>query len=510
MENNTINYNKIFDKKIILYLAIIVSISISIRIYHIPENLPVILDALTYFSYANDLSLTGNFPTSYDFPNNGWPIFLSVFFSIFQSTDFLEVMNIQKNLTMIISTATILPVYLLCCRFFRKEYAIIGASLFVLDPRIIQNSFQGTTEPLFILLGTIALFLLLSKNIKFIYVSFGIIALFSVIRYEGLLLIIPFSIIFLIKLKKEKQTIFKYFIAILIFVIVLIPFAYLRMETIGQDGLVSHIAAGAIATDYLINNENNGEGFKFFIDGSVNLTKYIGWVLIPNFILLIPFGIYQIFKNRNHNNITIILVTITMLIPAFYAYARDIQDTRYLYIIFPLFSIMSLYTIEKIKKEISYKNIIIITGIIILTSGIFLQIKQVDYEHEHEVYQISKNVVELALVTNDFYPETAYMRVSGLEKEFPMVINGEIFGPKLLPTEGYSSVLEFIETNKDQEIDHIVTDGKFDRPQFLKDVFNNEENFPFLIKKFDSSEYGYDYHMKVFEIDYENLQNRLK
>ena len=39
-------------------------------------------------------------------------------------------------------------------------------------------------------------------------------------------------------------------------------------------------------------------------------------------------------------------------------------------------------------------------------------------------------------------------------------------------------------------------------PDFLIDVFNNEKKYQYLIKEFDSQEYGYSYHVKKFKIDY--------
>ena len=38
------------------------------------------------------------------------------------------------------------------------------------------------------------------------------------------------------------------------------------------------------------------------------------------------------------------------------------------------------------------------------------------------------------------------------------------------------------------------------------DVFKNENRFQYLIKIYDSSEHGYDYHLKIFRIDYEKFQ----
>ena len=62
---------------------------------------------------------------------------------------------------------------------------------------------------------------------------------------------------------------------------------------------------------------------------------------------------------------------------------------------------------------------------------------------------------------------------------------------------------EFISFDKNDGLTHVVVDNNPNRPEFLKDVFYNEEKFPYLIKIYDSSKQGYDYHLKIFKIDYE-------
>jgi len=37
--------------------------------------------------------------------------------------------------------------------------------------------------------------------------------------------------------------------------------------------------------------------------------------------------------------------------------------------------------------------------------------------------------------------------------------------------------------------------------------FKNEEKFPYLTKIYDSSEHGFDYHLKIFKIDYEKFES---
>ena len=73
------------------------------------------------------------------------------FFAISNSTEMIEFMNIQRILSIIISVLTIIPLYYLIKNFFKKEIAIVAASLFIFSPKIIENSILGITDPLFII-----------------------------------------------------------------------------------------------------------------------------------------------------------------------------------------------------------------------------------------------------------------------------------------------------------------------------------------------------------------------
>ena len=42
----------------------------------------------------------------------------------------------------------------------------------------------------------------------------------------------------------------------------------------------------------------------------------------------------------------------------------------------------------------------------------------------------------------------------------------------------------------------------------LRDIFNHENKYPFLVKEYDSRENGFNYHVKLFKIDYD-LYNEL-
>ena len=151
-------------KKNIFLLGLIVVSAFLIRIYFGNFEVPVIFDAFGYFSLATDISVNSQLPTNYSIGNNGWPIFLGSLFSIFEFDTVLEYMQMQKILTVILSTFTIIPVYFLCRRFFSDKLSVVGAIIFAFEPRIILNSSLGITEPLYILLGSTGLVFFLTNN----------------------------------------------------------------------------------------------------------------------------------------------------------------------------------------------------------------------------------------------------------------------------------------------------------------------------------------------------------
>ena len=112
----------------------------------------------------------------------------------------------------------------------------------------------------------------------------------------------------------------------------------------------------------------------------------------------------------------------------------------------------------------------------------------------------------LTKVINDYYPEGRYIRIPLENQKFPTIINGTKFGPKLISTEGFRSLEDFIRGNN-YDLDHLVLDGKANRPDFLKDVYSNEQKYPYLIKEFDSEELGFRYHVKIFKIDYNKFRS---
>ena len=518
-----------FIGKPMFFLIVIGLIGLVIRLYYLPFELPIIYDGVDYFSYAVVTSQQGQLPNGWGLTNNGWPIFLSIFFSGFNLENFLDFIHLQRYLSIIISVLTIIPVYLLCNRFIDKKYAIVGAALFLFEPRIITNSILGVTEPSFILLGTLAVFLFLSKNFRVVLISFFVLALFVMIRYEGILIVIPLLILYGIQNRKDRKSLIKIILLIGIFAITILPMSYARYEATGQESIIMPVINGGMyyvstiiiqgVPDYddPIYGSNSGESkFLLFISlGLSSLIKYLGWVLIPTFLFFVPIGFFIILKKRDFQTITIFLFSIVLLIPAFYAYGRGIEETRYLYVIFPILCIISSLTIKKINSKFKKENLIIILIIIgiLFSSIIFLDYKKIDYEHEKQAYFIAKEITNITKGINHYTPDSKWIQIAEISNSWPNIplpketSYNQAFEIKKISPNNYLSLEEYIKNSREKGLTHIVVNGDNGNPEFLNDVFHNEKKYSYLIKKFDSLDHNFDIQIKMYEINYTKFQN---
>lgn len=507
-KRSDIQLSKQFPLNNLIFLLIIFCAGIIIRLYYIPFDIPIVLDGESYFWYANDMSILGHLPIEYNSHNNFWSTILSVFFMINPSNNILDYMNLQRILSAVISTLSIFPIFLLCKKFFSVNYAFLGALFFIFDPRIIMNSLLGITEPIYILVGILIILFSLNKNEKLQYLSFGLAAIFSLIRYEGLIILVPLTISYFWKFRINKKSILKYGLCVLIFVLVLLPMTESRIQATGQDGLTSHFFSG---TNYVSNTLSGTyekqDRTEFFKDGILNSILYLGWITIPIWVLFLPYGLWRYFKKLDFQKSTLLLFSIILILPAIYAYSRDIQETRYLYILFPLFSIISLYSIEKVCNGRNYKIVFsfIIVGIVIASVG-WIEYKWIDTEYEKQAFALSFKIKEITKGVNEFYPESTYLKFTEVN-EFPKLKNEIYKENKIFSLKNYEKIDELLLNEQANGLTHIISDKsqnpKNQRPEFLDKIYENENEYIFLEKIYDSKKDGFDYHLKVFKINYE-------
>ena len=545
---NIVNTFENSTKKPIVFLVLIGLTGLFLRLIYFPYDVPLMMDSQGYFWFAIDMSILNQLPSDHSIVNTGWPSFLSIIFQLMDSNNFLDYHNMQRFVGVAFSVATIFPVYLLCSMYFKKSYSLLGAALFVFEPRLIQNSFMGTAESMYIFLMALLLFLFLSNNFKKIYLAFGVVALLALVRYEGLLMIIPISIIFFIRFRKQKRDLIKYIICISIFILILVPAAYFKTETMGpRMDAFSHISAGPEYYQASI-QDNSSALTDFLYLGSINLIKFLGWALIPSFIIFVPLGIIFIFKKIDYKKSTIIFTIVVMLLPAFYAYSRDIPEIKYIFVLYPIFCVLACFTFKIFLEKFQRKNLIfcMIIGGIILSSMIFVEWKAVDNEHYRESYEILTEIGQKEMKINkEFgkysgeFTNLSWIRLHNVD-EFP-ILNEELPTGKITYTgiaRKYSTpsglqldmdevdiklkeaaeyhnqhtdnLRDYFQVLNNQKITHLVLDKyanvgwlNDELRLHLKDIFYHEDKYPFLIKEYDSKENGFNYHLKLFKIDYD-------
>ena len=533
-----------FSRKNSIYLLCGIFIfSIIIRIYYFDETIPVTMDALHTFYYASDVAIIGKVPGNYDIAKPGWSIFLGGIFSFFDFEDTLSYMQLQKILSISISSLAIFPLYLLIKKFSQSKYSLLGESLFAVEPRLIENSLTGNVESMFIICIITTILFFLSANKKIIYLSFIIAGISTCFRPEGLFLFFGITIMFFTRFRNDRLVFPKYLIGLILFILVITPISLHQAEVGTYEPFI--LKPYTIISSLFESNQNASEQMEAqdvlennsIAIGLENFSKYFVWVLIPMFIILVPPGFIIFLRNMKIEKITAIIIGICISIPAFYAYSFPILETKYLYFLIPIFCIISTFSIKYFIERISCKKIIfpVCFIIIILTSIMFIE-TQIEFKHNKESAMIAQFVVMQSTGVNDYYPESQYIWGYDVPKKWNdykifyenmdrtnIIIQAEsrgideIHGSELRnplsvnvkSPNNFSSLNSFLDNIEKHRISHLVVDGKNDRPEFLNDIFYNEEKYTFLEKIYDTKDMNFDYHVKIFEINYEEFEKAM-
>ena len=526
------------NRKNITYLLILILISISIRLFFLPFELPFKHDAIGYFAFAFEISKTHQFPAGILITNDGWSLFLSPIFSIIGQSDMMNLINAQRITSIVLSSITILPVFLLCKKFVSSKHALIGAALFGFSHKLIENSILGVTESLFIFLISFVLLFSLSQNSKNYIFSFIFLGLAIIVRYEAILFLIPLIIIFFIKFRKEKFSYLKLSIFIFVLILILLPITALRIESNGVDGIISHTFSNPQIANPNTYSSLSSENLKelsletdkkvdadhhvlqsqsgFIANSFTNTLKFLGLVLIPLFIFFIPFGIYNLVKTKNKDISYLLIFSVFLILPAMYAYGREIQDTRYLYVLFPIFCVISVYGFDIIRKLQKNRILLLIITLIILSSVILLVSDKNDYASDNEIFQITKFLVQNAKGVNDS-PDILYLRIATLEKIWPnsLPLDDHLTSHpktssflKKIPSQNFNSLEDYLTKSKNSNLTHIVL-SKNNNSAFLDELLINYEKYTYLEKVFDSEDYNFKNEIIILKINYSNFENQI-
>ena len=526
MEENYFKLKYIsFEKKPVLILLIICITGLLIRFHYVPYGIPVTGDAFNgYFLYALDISTLGHFP-NYSPVQSGWPEFLSLFFMSYNSENLIHYSDLQRSISIILSGITVIPIFYICKKFFNNYYSLIGATIFALEPRIIINSIIGISEPLYILAISLGILFFLNVNKKIIYLAFAFFAWATIIRPEGQFWFIAFSITYLIRFRRKRKDLIMFVVCLAVFLLVLSPIVIHRVQCCESDMIFDRII-GEIKNyfpeepiEQIENNivipEEPVEQIENIAYGPnwINGIKLFGWSLIPVFIIFVPIGLIPIFKQLKYPNYLLVLVPTVLAIPIMYSVSIA-PDTRYVYPLFPIFCVISLFGIKWIVSKFDNKKLIlgIIIFSIIIGSIIFLDLKKIDYSYDEKSYEISKLIIEDIKGVNTGSIAVKFFKLIEVENGGPIIESaGQISERKKINqiyAKPFTSLDEYIEFGKKEGLTHLVIDKNYNMQDFFIDVYDNEEKYQYLLKEYDSEEHGYNYHVKKFKINYEDFNKK--
>ena len=509
LSKNKYKLNEINWKNSSLVFLLVICVSaLVVRFHYLPYNIPVTLDGFSgYFLYALDISILGKLP-EYTPNQSGWPELLSVFFTFFHSDNFLDYMNLQRTVSVVLSGITVIPIYFICKKFFNSNYALIGSIIFAFDPRIIINSTLGITEPLYILAITLGILFFLNSNKKIIYLAFAFFAWATIIRPEGQFWFVAFTIAYFVRFRKNRQDSLKFLIALAIFLLVLTPIVYHRIQCCETDGIVGRMVEEIKNNISAPDEPKDQAEITAYGPNWINGIKLFGWSIIPIFVVLVPIGLILIFKQLKYPNYLLVLAPAVLAIPIMYSVSIA-PDTRYVYPLFPILCVISLFGISWIVEKFSNKKVILslIVISIIFGSMTFLEIKKIDYSGESEVYQVAKFVAGNTSGVNSGAKVEKYLMVAEMANRWPVTSTPgnlkETFEIKQFPLGEVKTLEEFIAKYKEQKLTHIAVDQY--SGSVLSEVYSHGEKFPYLEKIYESNEHGYKYNLKLYKINYDDF-----
>ena len=542
--------NRNMTKVSTISLLLIFIFGIILRFYYLPYDIPIVSDGFLSFVYAMKTVSVGELPLDYSTTNSGWANFLSLIFTFSDKTDPINLMNIQRIASIVFSALTVFPIFFILKKFVNQNVALLGSLLFIIEPRLLLISIEGINYSLFFFLFTTSIVFFLKKTYFSFYVSFACIALATLVRYEAFLLVIPFTIMYLSRFR-DKRSILKFLGVISIFVLILASVGLLRMQATenicvdytygnicGENGFTNQILSGFefIYINFILENQieisqeldDYDEGIIFvedthiiqvIADSATNLGKFLILSLIPYFGFFI---LHNILKRKKESKIIpdfnlkfIIFSSAIMLLPAFYAYMREIDEIRYVLILIPLFCIFSVSFRDSIIQRIfRNKGILMVLVLlpIILSIG-FIEFEKKDDISNMESFRVAQKITSLTDITN-IYPQAGYIKAAELFNEWPElpdpVPSWEIgvsgyFERKfeLVSTKGFDGVEDFIEKNRSRGLEYLVIDNE---TMLFDHLRNDIQDYGYLEKVFDSKELGFKNEFIIYKINFQKFE----
>ena len=541
---------EISKKSIVLFLIIIATISLGFKLYTV--DFTVLPEEDTFGYVLRGIAHNNGDFTEHPRKTLGWSIFISPFFNMIDSNNFLDYVNIARGIGIGISIITIIPMYVLARKFFDAKYSLCAVGLFAFEPHLNHVSGLGMTEPLYILATILSLYFILNKNSNYSYLSFLTIGLLWWVRWNGIVMLLIASIIFFTNFKKTPKLFLKYFACLAICLIVVSPmlierneqydspFFFSQSERVFTGEYTTIMADNMLDVEYSAFDYIDDHGFGKFIEkfvflGIYNLFFVLFKMSLPYLIFFLPIGIlfslrsFDQEKKYIRSNWILILISLS----AFIFYFAILPEKRLIYHVYPFLIILAAISLQRFIEyglpifsfTEKHKKICVvgIMCVVVISSGLYT----LRYESPDPILSNEK-VLLAEILENKFSGKILdagytlqglyYAHVtdpSGVFKNYKISQNPGAYymfefnseNVNLLPTLLYAKSLDdFIEVSYEHELNYISINKNSVSEVFypyLDGIYENEEKFPYLIKVFDTEQEGFEkLKAKVFEIDY--------
>ena len=526
-------------KYIVFFLILIGIISLSYKLYYVDFSQPFFGDNTFYALRAIAIS-QGDFAQT-PHQAQGWPLFIAPFFMLTNSENFLDYTNIQRGITFTLSSVSIFAAYLLGRKFFDEKYSLVMATLFAFIPRFNQQAQFALSEPLYVLVFIGMFYFILNKNPdKKIFVAFFLAGILWWIRMEGLVVILPLSLIYFVLYWKSKNLLRNYLLGITIFFVVISPILlerytqyddplyYSELHQEFNIGYFNKLMSGEVST---------GEFLQTIVKG---MSKAMYKNSYPFLIFTFPIGMILLLRilNDKFYKATWILLLGTLIPLAFILGAHG--ESRYVFFTVPILIIFSTLAVKEIldnkrsyfHSKLRTKKILLISFFItvVLSSGVFAHgfgkygLPPEDHALLNEEIEFVRLMVGLDEKTYWPNAKRGFIILGAIEtsdggfKNFKINQYKGFFSNiedirsfytghfELLSIEA-STLAEVINNGRENGLKYLVITEDNYGFDFLKDVYENESKYPYLIKKFDSYDLGFEkYKVKAFEINFDEFE----
>mgnify|MGYP001591403107 CR=1 FL=1 len=417
------NYDKYF--LVILALAFVLRIWIFTKTF----NQPLWWDEADYMSAAKRLGLGLDirdiwyYRRGFLFPLISAPFFMFGFGEI--GVRLLEIL---------FSTGFVFVSYILLTRFFEKKIALLTSIcltfswiLFFFSGRILTD----IPAAFFILVSFLFFWdgYFLKKGNKYIYLSAIIFVLAVLTRMQSLMIAPAFLITVLMKEKHKFIFNRNIWIALMIFIALMIPQFYLYSSHYGNPfaDIASHyLGIGEKASETLDTRTFSTATFNYIFDLPYMMGSWIFWLFLLGFLVFfldILVGFDKIFKNEEiQKKFIIFFFPLCIFLIMGYIGSVSYVEQRYITAALPFLFLMTVYPLVKFREVLENQNfskktanILIITILLLLLVPNFLLANKMIEEKKFsylEVKQaglwIKENSNPSDIVISGSLPQTVY------------------------------------------------------------------------------------------------------